>query len=518
MIDKGGHWRQVSLDELGSWQGGLTPSKRVTAYWTDGSMPWVSPKDFGEMTIEDSIDKITDIAVAESGISVLPPGSLLIVTRSGVLRHSLPTAVTSKSVTINQDVKALLPSPGIRPRFLQYQLEAVADKILQSAVKAGTTVESVDSDALRRFPIMIAGRLEQDRVVGLLDEVFAKLDECAATVSIARAGIETLKSSALNAAFTGELTATWREKHEVAGEWRHVSLADVAVKISYGSSKKSATAGDVAVVRMGNIQAGKLVWNDLVYTSDESEIQKHLLLNGDVLFNRTNSPELVGKTAVYNSERPAIAAGYLIVVRCSGEIIPDILAYFLNSPAGRAYCWTVKSDGVSQSNINAKKLAAFEFNLPSLEEQQELVSKLKKVFELIEATYDSLSEVALSLQEVRRRILRSVFHGNNYGDDSSDEIDNLLNEAKAFRDNYKMRTRDRKISMASPMPLDEQIASILQAYGPDGATFEEIRGKISVDYETLRTGIFALLQVKPPRLRQVFDQQGRIIRLKVAQE
>ena len=185
MIDRRGPWRQVRLDELGSWQGGSTPSKRVTAYWANGSVPWVSPKDFGEMTIEDSIDKISDIAVAESGISVLPPGSLLIVTRSGVLRHSLPTAVTSKPVTINQDVKALLPSPGIRPRFLQYQLEAVADKVLQSTVKAGTTVESVDSDALRQFPIMIASGVEQDRVVGFLDEVFAKLDECATAVSVA---------------------------------------------------------------------------------------------------------------------------------------------------------------------------------------------------------------------------------------------------------------------------------------------------------------------------------------------
>ncbi len=507
MIDRRGPWRQVRLDELGSWQGGSTPSKRVTAYWANGSVPWVSPKDFGEMTIEDSIDKISDIAVAESGISVLPPGSLLIVTRSGVLRHSLPTAVTSKPVTINQDVKALLPSPGIRPRFLQYQLEAVADKVLQSTVKAGTTVESVDSDALRQFPIMIASGVEQDRVVGFLDEVFAKLDECATAVSVALAGIETLKSSALNAAFTGELTAAWRERHKVADEWRRVKLADVAIGISYGSSKKSATAGDVAVVRMGNIQAGNLVWDDLVYTSDESEIQKHLLLDGDVLFNRTNSPELVGKTAVYHSERPAIAAGYLIVVRCSEEIIPDILAYFLNSPAGRAYCWTVKSDGVSQSNINAKKLAAFEFNLPSLEEQQELVSKLKKVFELSGATYDSLSEVNVALQKARGRILRSIFHANNHGDDSSNEIDNLLSEAKAFRDEYRMRTRDRKISMANPMPLDEQISSILQACGPEGATFEEIRSKISVDYETLRAGIFSLLQVKPPRLRQVFDQQ-----------
>jgi hypothetical protein len=105
------------------------------------------------------------------------------------------------------------------------------------------------------------------------------------------------------------------------------------------------------VLRMGNIQGGQLDWTDLLYTSDPVEIRKYRLQPGDVLFNRTNSPELVGKTALFKTDRPAIFAGYLIRVRCSDRLVPAYLVYCLNSPAGRDYCWRVKTDGVSQSNI-----------------------------------------------------------------------------------------------------------------------------------------------------------------------
>ena len=75
---------------------------------------------------------------------------------------------------------------------------------------------------------------------------------------------------------------------------------------------------------MGDLEAGKLDWSDLVFTSDEREIEKYALSAGDVLFNRTNSPALVGKTALYAGEQPAIYAGYLIRVRCGKRLIHDI--------------------------------------------------------------------------------------------------------------------------------------------------------------------------------------------------
>ena len=98
-------------------------------------------------------------------------------------------------------------------------------------------------------------------------------------------------------------------------EWHWVKIGDITLGVEYGTSAKSKESGDAAVLRMGNIQNGRFDWNDLVYTSDKTEIEKYLLRKDDVLFNRTNSPELVGKTAIYKGERTAIFAGYLIRVK-----------------------------------------------------------------------------------------------------------------------------------------------------------------------------------------------------------
>jgi len=215
----------------------------------------------------------------------------------------------------------------------------------------------------------------------------------------------------LAAAVEGRLTEEWREERGIEFQEAMTSLGDTGSTFAYGSSAKSSSSGTTPVLRMGNIQNGKLEWSDLVYTSDSAEIDKYQLLPGDVLFNRTNSPELVGKTAVYHGERPAIYAGYLIRVRCGPMLLPEYLGYCLNSPAGRDYSWRVKSDGVSQSNINAKKLAAFEFWCPSVEEQQEIVARVEALLgcaEQIEARY---ATAAAQVERLAPGLLARAFRG-----------------------------------------------------------------------------------------------------------
>ena len=94
--------------------------------------------------------------------------------------------------------------------------------------------------------------------------------------------------------------------------WTWTSLGCCSARPEYGSAAKSASSGELPVLRMGNLQRGRIDWRDLVYTSDKDEISRYSLEPGDVLFNRTNSPELVGKTSLYRGERPALFAGYLI--------------------------------------------------------------------------------------------------------------------------------------------------------------------------------------------------------------
>lgn len=170
---------------------------------------------------------------------------------------------------------------------------------------------------------------------------------------------------------------------EIPDSWVWTSIGEVCTNIQYGSSKKSSSTGKIAVLRMGNLQNGRIVLDKLVYTSDSKEIEKYPLEYKDLLFNRTNSKELVGKVAIYKSEIPAIYAGYL--VRLQPILIDsDYLNYVMQSQYYWIYCQNVRSDAIGQSNINAEKLKRFIFPLPPLQEQKRIVNQISCAMSKIE--------------------------------------------------------------------------------------------------------------------------------------
>ena len=339
-------------------------------------------------------------------------------------------------------------SEVISHAYVYYFLKSsTAQQSLRSSASQTVNIANISVAALENLLLPLAPLAEQTRIAAKLDELLAQVDTLKARIDSIPALLKRFRQSVLAAAVSGRLTEEWRAKNgakiEVnvsAGEtseefaWPIVRLGDVALDFSYGSSAKSQRAGDIPVLRMGNIQDGRLVWDDLVFSSNPEELKKYSLQVGDVLFNRTNSPELVGKTATYKGEQPAIYAGYLIRVRCSEHLISDFLNYCLNSPQGKDYCWQVKTDGVSQSNINAKKLADFRFGLPSTEEQTEIVRCVDQLFSFAERLEARISDARIRIDRLTQSILAKALRGDLVPQDPNDEpADLLLDRIKAQR-------------------------------------------------------------------------------------
>jgi type I restriction enzyme S subunit len=158
-------------------------------------------------------------------------------------------------------------------------------------------------------------------------------------------------------------------------DWTIVHLRRLISSVEYGSSAKSKTSGHTPVLRMGNLQDGTIVWDDLVYTDNESEIRKYLLKTGDVLFNRTNTIDLVGKSSMYDGDRPAIFAGYLIRINVDRTLLDSrFLNYVLNTEIARKYSAKVLSVAVGQANINGQKLKTYPIPLPPTKAEQEAIA------------------------------------------------------------------------------------------------------------------------------------------------
>ena len=111
-------WRQVTLGDIGKWQGGGTPSKSNESFWADGTIPWVSPKDMKTLRIDAAQDRITEDAVRNSSAKLIPAHSVAVVTRSGILERTLPVAILQVEAAVNQDLKVVTPQEGIDPHSL----------------------------------------------------------------------------------------------------------------------------------------------------------------------------------------------------------------------------------------------------------------------------------------------------------------------------------------------------------------------------------------------------------------
>ena len=236
-------------------------------------------------------------------------------------------------------------------------------------------------------------------------------------------GFELRKSAILHKAFTGELTERWRKEHGVGLEsWKQLSIASICYSLKYGTAKKSEKSGPVVVLRMGNLQQGEIDWSDLAYSSDMDDIEKYRLEADDVLFNRTNSAALVGKTSIYRGEYPAIYAGYLIKLDYDHEIVTgDFLNYALNTDRAKEYCNLVKTDGVNQSNINAKKIGAYVISVPQIDEQKEIVKLLQKLFALEKHAKETAEAVLSQIDTMKKAILARAFRGELGTNDPAEE-------------------------------------------------------------------------------------------------
>ena len=203
--------------------------------------------------------------------------------------------------------------------------------------------------------------------------------------------------------------------------WEWCKLEDIVRELKYGTSEKSSSVGRITVLRMGNItDIGTIDYSNLVYSSNDEDIKQYSLKKGDLLFNRTNSSEWVGKTAIYKGEQSAIYAGYLIRVRPI-LISPDYLNIVMNSSYYRNWCYNVKTDAVNQSNINAQKLSKLMVPVPPLKEQERIIVEIAKWTSLIATIRNNKEDLQVIIKQAKNKILDLAIHGKLVPQDPNDE-------------------------------------------------------------------------------------------------
>ncbi|GMO01108.1 restriction endonuclease subunit S [Parageobacillus thermoglucosidasius] len=198
------NWVWLELGDCGVITGGGTPSKKVPSFW-NGNILWVSPKDMKREKINDTEDKITELAIEKSSVKLIPKNSVLFVVRSGILRHSLPVAINDVELTVNQDIKAITPHEFINVSYLFYAFKCFEKSWLQEASKIGATVESLDMEKVKKLKVPVPPLSEQLKIIERLEKEFEKEKAIVQSIERAEEKLQKMRQSLLQKAFRGEL-------------------------------------------------------------------------------------------------------------------------------------------------------------------------------------------------------------------------------------------------------------------------------------------------------------------------
>ena len=385
--------RKVTIGDLGDIYTGNTPSKKNVEFYDSEDIMFIKPDilDFDINTINESNEYVSERAREKARI--IPKDSLLVSCIGNIGK----LGINKKEAAFNQQINAIVHNEKIvSSRYLAYLIKYNQKKL--EAIANAPVVPIINKTQFSNFELFIHENLEtQNKIVEVLDKAQSLIDKKREQIEL----LDELVKSRFIEMFGDPVNNP--KSFEI------LTIGDLTTDVKYGTSKSSSDGGKYPYLRMNNITyGGKLDLNDLKYIDiDDDELEKCIVKRGDVLFNRTNSIELIGKTCIFELEEPMVIAGYIIRVRLKNNILPVYLSTFLNSSYGKTLLRGIAKGAVNQANINAQELKSIKIHVPPIELQNEFAEFVKKVDSIRSKMEASLSE----LEDNFNSLMQKAFKG-----------------------------------------------------------------------------------------------------------
>ncbi len=366
------NWDVVKITDFAQTKSGGTPSTSKQEYW-DGDVPWINSGALNNCTIKMPTKYITKCGLENSAAKLFPKNAVVI---------ALTGATTGKvglldfECSTNQSVVGILPNESFNSAFLFYALINSRQRVL--SFKSGAAQPHINKGVIDNFFVVFPPIPEQQNIAHIL----AKIQSAIETQEKIIQTTTELKKALMRKLFTEGLHGEAQKETgigKVPKSWDVVNVGDVSLNAQYGLSLRGNSKGRYPILRMANQENGRITTDNLQFVDiDNNLFSKFKLKQGDIIFNRTNSIDLVGKTSIFDIEGDYIFASYLIRLQLNNnKIIPYFFNYYFNMPSVQNRLKTIATRGVSQSNISATRLKTFIMPLPPLIEQQEVVKMLK---------------------------------------------------------------------------------------------------------------------------------------------
>ncbi|MFZ5869189.1 MAG: restriction endonuclease subunit S [Actinomycetota bacterium] len=435
-------WPVVRLRDAGAWFGGGTPSKVRSDYWTNGKVPWLSPKDMGTPVVAVTRDMITRRAVEESSTRLVPGPSIAVVVRSGILERTFPIAVVPFDTSLNQDMKALHPRADVDVRWVAWWLRSQERHILQTCRKRGTTVASIDTRAFLDLEMPLPQIEEQRRIVEILEDHLSRLDAASTLLSSAVARWEALWQTAAEGELTGRRVTGERNESPGLSEegvddgalpqlpfgWRWQRLRDVADVVG-GVTKDAKRQTDPSLVeipylRVANVQRGFLdLANVTTIRVPRPTAEGLRLMAGDVLLNEGGDRDKLGRGWVWEGQIDGcIHQNHVFRARVRDSAIdPYLLSWAANTIGGR-WCERNGRQSVNLASISLSRIRLMPVPVPPRMDQPAILGRLNALLEGGRKLRSNARAASTRAESLRRSLLYTAFSGRLTGARTDEEI------------------------------------------------------------------------------------------------
>ena len=377
---------KVKLGEVCEIVTGSTPKSNREEFW-NGNLKWVTPAEINEYDFEitDTERTITKLGAEKTGLRPFPAGTVLLSSRAPIGK----VAIAGTEMYCNQGFKNFICSDKIYNEFLYYFLKSKHNYL--NSLGRGATFKEISKSIVSNVEISLPSYDKQKIKASILK----KIDQIISIHYQQKSKLNDLVKSRFYEMFLNDSFAFKK-------------IGELTEDIKYGTSLPSTPNGQYGYLRMNNItEDGKLNIENLKYIDvPEKDFAKCVVKKGDVLFNRTNSVELVGKTCVYELDYAMVIAGYIIRVRTKKDILnPIFLSSFLNLNSTKKLLRNIAKGAVNQANINAKELQNIDIPLPPLALQNQFADFVAEVDKSQLAIKKSLEE----LETLKKSLMQAYF-------------------------------------------------------------------------------------------------------------
>ena len=411
------NWCWTTIKNVATVVTGGTPAKNNSDYY-GGEFPFFKPADLDAgRHVSEASEYLSDLG---KSVSRIIPAQATAVCCIGSIGKCGFLDVEGAT---NQQINSAIPYFNAFYQYFYMNTEFFTNQLRNSA--SATTIAIVNKTKMESCYYPLAPLAEQQRIVDRIESLFAKLDEAKEKTQTVVDSFETRKSAILHKAFTGKLTAKWREEHGVGMEsWEYKTFEAIVENMQNGLAKRKGISGTPYVVlRLANLTDCGFNTDDLrEILLDEKEQANYELRPNDVIMIRVNgSKDNVGKQYLITNQHHWAFCDHIIRIQYSNRLLPQYMIYFSRSKNYRIYVKENIVSSAGQNTISRKGMVGLVVPIPCLNEQFEIVHILVDLFSKEQQSKEAAEAVLDQIDLMKKSILARAFRGELGTNDPSEE-------------------------------------------------------------------------------------------------